>query len=385
MASGYGSQMEIILGQPAPEPGPSSNRSPWARVDWRTIIGAVMVVVGVMAAVLFVVATQRILVWIVIAGFFAIILAPSVRRVQGRLGERRVLATGIVMFSFTVLLFGLIAFLVMPIRTQVVRTASDLPGTIDAAANGTGPIGHLVSRLNLNQLVHDHQDQLNRWAVKVSGSSISIARSVLNGVLGFLTIFVIAFLFLTQSSAMGNALLPLIPRRRQTAAKRVALDAAAAVSGYMIGNLLISLIAGFAAFVVLLILRVPNPAVLALWVAFADLIPLVGATLGAVVAVFAAFLHTTSAGVASIVFFIIYQQFENSVLQTAVMSRTVKVNPLWVLLSVLLGVELFGYIGAVLAIPLAGSVQVLLKEIWGEVRRDRLVMPDEFEIVGSSS
>jgi AI-2E family transporter len=79
--------------------------------------------------------------------------------------------------------------------------------------------------------------------------------------------------------------------------------------------------------------------------------------------------------VSALVFFIVYQQFENSVLQTAVMSRTVKVNPLVVLLSVLLGVELFGFVGAIFAIPLAGSVQVFAKEIAGESRRVHLVLP----------
>ena len=127
----------------------------------------------------------------------------------------------------------------------------------------------------------------------------------------------------------------------------------------------------------------PNPAVFALWVAFADLIPLVGATLGAAVAVLAAYLHSPTAGAVALVFFVVYQQFENSVLQPNVMARTVKVNPLVVLLSVLAGVELFGFVGALLAIPIAGSVQVALKEIWGESRRDRLVLPEEEHVLSS--
>ena len=210
----------------------------------------------------------------------------------------------------------------------------------------------------------------------MNGQSFNIARSVVEGVLAFVTIFVTAFLLLTQTSAIGEAVQGLIPHRRRPAAKRVSVDAAAAVSGYMIGNLFISLIAGVSAFVCLLVLGVPNPAVLALWVAFADLIPLVGATLGAAAAVLAAFLHNSTAGIISLVFFIVYQQFDNSVLQTKVMSRTVKVNPLVVLLSVLFGVQLFGLMGALLAIPLAGSVQVLFKEIRRETTRDRFVLPD---------
>ena len=370
--------MTLILGGEPVEPHPARvNASPWAAVAWRTIVGSVLVVASFLGSVFFVVATRRIITWVLIAGFFAIVLAPAVRRVQTHVGGRRGVATAIVMFSSTLVFFGVIALFVMPIRTQVARAVSDLPGTVEAAANGTGPVGRIVTRLNLDQLVRDHEQELKKWANDVNSSSVDIARAVVSGVLSFVTIFVTAFLLLTQSTALGESLLPIVPPRRRLAAKRVCVDAASAVSGYMVGNLLISVIAGVTAFICLLLLRVPNAAVFALWVAFADLIPLVGATLGAAAAVLAAFLHSTTAGVIALVFFVVYQQFENSVLQTAVMSRTVKVNPLVILLSVLLGVELFGLTGAMLAIPLAGSLQVMVKAVWKETRRDRLVLPDE--------
>ena len=136
--------------------------------------------------------------------------------------------------------------------------------------------------------------------------------------------------------------------------RRVAVDACRAVSGYVFGNLLISLIAGTAAWLMLFILGVPYAEVLGLFVGFADLIPLVGATLGRHPD------HRCSrsctrcpAGIITTIFFIVYQQFENHVLQVTIMSRTVKLNPLAVLVSVLVGVELFGFLGALLAIPAA--------------------------------
>ena len=108
----------------------------------------------------------------------------------------------------------------------------------------------------------------------------------------------------------------------------------------------------------------PFAEVLALWVGFADLIPLVGATIGAAPAVLVAFLHSVPAGIAVLAFFIIYQQFENHVLQVTIMARTVQLNPLAVLLSVLIGVELFGFLGALLAIPAGGALQIVVREIW---------------------
>jgi predicted PurR-regulated permease PerM len=134
----------------------------------------------------------------------------------------------------------------------------------------------------------------------------------------------------------------------------------------MLGNLLISLIAGSATFVLLKILGVPYAEVIALFVAFCDLIPLVGATLGAIPTIGLAFLHSTTAGIVAAIFYVVYQQFENHVLQVTIMSRTVDVNPLTVLISVLVGVELFGFLGALLAIPIAGVLQVVLRNIYDE-------------------
>src|SRR5256886_10412057 len=128
--------------------------------------------------------------------------------------------------------------------------------------------------------------------------------------------------------------------------QRVARDCARAITGYVAGNLLISVIAAFVTFVSLKILGVPFALVLAIWVAFADLIPLVGATLGAIPTILVALLHSTTAGIAMAIVYIVYQQFENHVLQVTIMARTVRLNPLVVLVSVLAGVELYGFLGA---------------------------------------
>jgi hypothetical protein len=151
---------------------------------------------------------------------------------------------------------------------------------------------------------------------------------------------------------------------RSDRVKAVAVDCARAITGYAMGNLLISVIAGFVTFVGLWVFGVPFKGVLALFVAFADLIPLVGATLGAVPTILVAFLHSTTAGIGMIIVYVVYQQFENHVLQVAIMSKTVHINQLVVLVSVLIGVELFGFIGALLAIPVAGVLQVIARDLW---------------------
>jgi predicted PurR-regulated permease PerM len=131
-----------------------------------------------------------------------------------------------------------------------------------------------------------------------------------------------------------------------------------------------------AAFVCLLALGVPSPVVLALWVAFADLIPLVGATLGAAVCVLVAYLQSPAAGLIALIFFIVYQQIENGVIYPSIMARTVKVNPLVILLGVLVAVELFGIVGALLAVPVSGALQVIVTAVRQERQREQLVLPD---------
>jgi predicted PurR-regulated permease PerM len=343
-------------------------------------VGAVGVVVATYLTILVVLATARILTWVLIAGFFALVLAPLVGIVQRHVRGRRTLATGIVVFSTLLTVIGLAVLFVMPVRTQLAAILSDLPGTVHTAANGKGPIGRIVQRLHIESYVKDNEAELTRAANRLTASSFDTAKTLLNAAFAFITVTLITFLFLTQSTAMARTVRGVTPRRQHARVNHVASDAAAAVSGYMIGNLLISAIAGVSAFVCLVSLGVPSPVVLALWVAFADLLPLVGATLGASVCVLAAYLHSPTAGVISLIFFVVYQQVENGVIYPWLMARKVKVNPLLVLLSVLLAVELFGIVGALLAVPVSGAFQVVVKATRQQHARDQLVLPDSMLI-----
>lgn len=349
---------------------------PWTDVPWRTIVVGVAILFGTYIAIETLLATIRIVAWIMIAGFFAVVLAPAVGAVQRKVRGRRGVATAIVVFATLLGIAGLVALFILPVSDQLAAIVTDLPGTVQQAAEGRGPFGGLVRKLGLVEYVQDHEDELREAAERLEDSSVDILQSVLEGLLAFVTITLLTFFFLSQSVAIGRTLSSLVPPRRRDSVRRITRDASHAVSGYMVGNLLISLYAGIAAFVPLWLLGVPAPVVLALFVAFADLIPLVGATIGAAVAVLAAFLHSPTAGVTALVFFVIYQQIENGVIYPMVMARKVKVNPVVVLLSVLMGVELFGFLGALLAVPASGAIQVIIKSIGVERQRERLVLPD---------
>lgn len=351
----------------------------WAEVPWRTILATVGVVTITYILLVVALAVTRIITWVVIAGFFAFVLAPLVSRVQAKVRGRRALATSIVVFSALAGLAGLTLLFVMPVRTQLVDIITDLPGAVEDAAQGRGPIGNLVKRLHIESWVQHNENALTRAATRLSESPFEAAQTVFEFVFGFLTITVLTFLFLSQSKAIGRATLNLVPQRRRASAQRIAAGAVTAVSGYVIGNLLISLIAGSVAFVFLVALGVSSPVVLAIWVAFADLIPLVGAIIGAAACVIAAYLHSPTAGLLALIFFVVYQQIENSVLYQWIMSRRVNVNPVGILLSVLLAVELFGFLGALLAVPVSGAVQSIVVAVRQEHSRDHLVLPEPTE------
>jgi len=217
-------------------------------------------------------------------------------------------------------------------------------------------VGELVTRYNLEEYVQDNQARFQAALRSAGAPALEIAQSVFSGIVALLTILVLTFLMLLRGPELCAAALSLVAPAYRERVRLIAADASKAVSGYMFGNLVISVIAGVSTYVFLRIAGVPYAEVLALWVGFADLIPLVGATLGAIPTVGFAFAQSVPTGIAALIFYVVYQQFENHILQVTVMSRTVDVNPLVVILSVLAGVELFGFLGAALAIPAAGVI-----------------------------
>ena len=371
-----------IAGMPSPAPRPDGlpggRARSWAEVPWYTILGAVGVVLGTYLTIVVVLATARVLAWVAIAGFIALVLGPPVRVLERHVGDRRGLAAGIVVFSTLAIVVGMALLFVLPVRTQLISIISDLPGTVTRAAQGKGPVGDIVKKLHLEKYVKDNQVELSRAADRLSRSSFEIAKTGFAVAAAFITTTLLTFLFLAQSTAMATTAKGLLPNRRRAQAVQIANDAAAAVSAYMIANLLISLIAGAAAFVCLLALGVPAPVVLALLIAVTDLIPLVGATIGAAVCVLAAYLHSPTAGLIALIFFVVYQQVENGVIYPWLMARKVKVNPLLVLLSVLLAVEVFGILGALLAVPVSGALQVIVIAVRRQRPLEQLVLPESY-------
>jgi predicted PurR-regulated permease PerM len=184
------------------------------------------------------------------------------------------------------------------------------------------------------------------------------------------------FFFLSDGKRMLRFAFRELGPERGERLERIGEDVYTAVGGYVAGNLLISVVAGVTSYFAMLILGIPFAVPLAVLVAFFDLIPLVGSTIaGAIIAIVAAIVGFPGKLIAWLIFLVVYQQVENNLIQPVVYRRTVQIHPLIVIVAVLIGGSLLGVLGALLAIPIAATVQIVVKE-WWQYRRARL-LPDE--------
>jgi predicted PurR-regulated permease PerM len=338
-------------------------------VPIRTILTTIGLVLATAAALYVLVQIRQILTWIIVAAFFAVALAPVVGWLERRaFGQRRALATLVVFLLVVVLLAGLAAVFVVPLATEAKNLATQLPQLIEQTKAGKGPIADLLQRTNALDYVQKHQSQIKSFLSGLTTPAAGVLQGIVTGVAGTLTIFVLAYLMVLEGPKFVDGTVALFEPRTATRIRRVAADCARSITGYISGNLLISIICGVLTYVVLKATGVQFAGLISVFVAIVDLIPLIGATIGAVVGALAGFVHSVPAGIIVIVFFVVYQQLENHLLQPVIYARTVKLNPLTVIVAILVAAELAGILGALLAIPIASMIQVIVRDVWDHRR-----------------
>jgi predicted PurR-regulated permease PerM len=356
-------------GEPEQRPSPE-------RVALRVALVVDGVVLATVVGVFLLWRLRVVILLVVVATFFAVLLHPAVSFLDRR-GLRRGLSTTIVFLGALVCLLALGFLLFHPVYASATRFARDLPGIVRQAQHGEGQIGHLVRRLHLLSYVQTHAPRLETLISSLGRPALEVGRTVVGGVAAAATIAVLCFFILLEAPAMFRGVLGWMRPERAARTRRIADEVARTVTGYMLGNLATSVIAGLVVYVALVLTGVPFSLVLALWVALVDFLPLVGGLLAGVPTVAIAFLHSATAGFVALLVFLAYQQVENHLLNPVVLSRTVRLNPLFVLLAVLVGAELGGIVGstlgglmgALLAVPAAGAVQVVVREAWSSRAR----------------
>jgi predicted PurR-regulated permease PerM len=339
----------------------------------RTVLTVVGLLLGIAIALWVVWIARQVIVWMLVSVFLALALNPAVEALQRRGLTRRGAAAAAV-YLLALVLFAGLAALILP---TVVNQANDLvdaaPGYVQDLTKGRGPLGFLETRYHVVERVRDAVNGGGGGGGGIaSGAStaLDVTRSVLTFVAAVVTIVFLTLFMLLEGPAWMERFYGLLPPGTQPRWRAVASDIQKTVGGYVTGNLLISLIAGASATIVLLIVGVPFAVALGLLVAILDLIPLAGATLAAVLVTLVALTHSLTAAIVVGIFFVVYQQLENHVLQPLVYGRTVQLSPLAVLISVLIGAKVAGVIGALGAIPVAGTIQILLVD-WQRHRKLR--------------
>jgi predicted PurR-regulated permease PerM len=255
----------------------TTGRDPQSRVPVRTIAATIAMVLLTAAVLLLGWEVRRVLTWIVVAALLAIILGPLVDITQRRLHLHRALATLLVFLVTLIALAGILTMFIRPLANEGPQFIDRVPSYVEQARTGRGPVGRLVQRYNLDEYLQRNQARLRESANRLTTPALGVLRSIFSTVVALVTIFVLTFLMVLQGPALLAGMVAALPERRQERVRRVAADCAKAVTGYMTGNLLISIIAGTVTYVVLWIMGVPYRGVVALFVGFADLIPLVGA------------------------------------------------------------------------------------------------------------
>src|SRR5215216_2600110 len=346
--------------KPTTTPTPSDEGVVWVRfAPAAVVLGALFLLWQV----------RTIIGWAVLALFLAAVLNPAVNWLERHRIKRSI---GIVLTYLGVVVgLLLIVGIFVPVVYSEIRDLIDFIVAVSQSPGGaTEYLRTLLEQLGLGSLFNTLSErlselpsQLGQLARSFLLSAGGLAVSAATFVSALVTILTLTFFLLLNPEGFMNVGLRLFAEPQRPRVRRLLGQSAGAISGYITGNLAISFICGVLTFIVLLVLGMPYPAALALLVALLDLIPLVGATLGGALLVVVGFFVSPWTALILLVYVLVYQQFEGSILQPMVYSRAVQLNALVIFIAVLVGAALLGIPGALLAIPVAEIIRIVATDL----------------------
>src|SRR4051812_20750366 len=368
MAGGTGCRPAAARSRPGRR-GYCAGRSPMHHLEStpRVIFRNVLIVLGVVLSLYLVYLLRRPLGWLVVATFLAIALSGPVNWLHRRLG-RRGPAIALTYLALLLVPVGISAIVVPPVVT----------GGNDLANNAPRYAGEVQDFVQKNRTLRNLEDdygvvtQLENEAKKLpqrlggaAGTLRDLGVGLINSIFAGITITVLSIFMVAGGRGWLRRAAALQTPERAALIDRTVDRMAIAVGNYVAGALAQATIAGITTFIVLSILGVPFAAPLAVVVFFFDLVPLVGATIAAIiVGLVTVFVNFPTATIVWVIWAVIYQQVENNVIQPQIQKRALDIHPFVVLVSVLFGSALFGVAGALLAIPVAASAQIAVLEWW---------------------
>lgn len=342
----------------------------------RTLVASLATVVAIAGVVWVLIEAWQVLTWVVVAAFFAVALTPAVDALAAR-----GLPAGLAVTAVALLVLGFLGLLAWAVVPALVEQTDALiawvPDAVEQATRGRGPLGWLERDYGIVERVRESlADSTGERVLGITSPALGIVRGILTAVAATVSIFFLTLFMLLEGRRWVASGLDLFPDRSRPRWERILAGVTRTIRGYVMGNLVISLIAGIVCFVTLTAVGVPYAVPVAVLVAVLDLIPLVGATLGTVVAGLVALSEGPVEALVVVGVFVVYQQIENHLLQPVVYGRAVRLSPLLIAVSVLVASAVAGLVGALIAIPIAGSLQVIATELLGRSEAAAGLAPD---------
>lgn len=297
---------------------------------------------------------------VLIAFFLALAIEPAVGRMAGR-GMRRGLATFLVFLAVMIFGIGFVVLLGSMLAGQIVDMVDEFPKYIDSVINWVNQTFRTeLSRVEVQDSLL-HSDWLQKYVQNSATGVLDVSTTVLGGLFRLLTIFLFSFYFAADGPRLRRALCSVLPPARQTEVLRAWEIAVDKTGGYIYSRGLMALISGVAHYVLLVILGVPYAPALAVWVGLvSQFIPTIGTYLAGALPMLIAFTVDPWYALYVLGFVVIYQQFENYVLQPKLTAKTVDIHPAVAFGSVIAGTALLGAVGALVAIPAVATLQAFL-------------------------
>jgi predicted PurR-regulated permease PerM len=306
-----------------------------------------------------IIAARSVLILIGLALFIAAGLDPLVSWLTRRRLPRWAAVT-IVLVGALAALGGFLAAAIPPLAEQTTALADQVPHYLHSLQDHNSQVGKLNDKFHLQQRLTGF---LSGGGTSLVGGVLGAGKMVLSAATSLLVVLVLAIYFLAGMPSIKNLLYRLAPRSRRSRAILITEDIFTKVGGFVLGNIATSLIAGAGTYVWLLIFGIPYPILLAVFVALVDLIPVVGSTVGGVIVALIALTVSLPVAIATAVFYIAYRQAEDYFLVPKIMGRAVEVPAVVTVLATLIGGALLGIVGALIAIPVAAAIRLLLNEI----------------------
>ena len=337
----------------------------------RAILRVVITVVASAAAIYLIYLVRTPISYILLGAFVAIAATGPVNLLSRKLPRGAAIAIVYLGIVFLPILIGLI--LIPPAVEQGVKLANNLPEyaqELNQAFDENPQLREANEKYDITGKLENLAEDLVKHVGDAAGALVDIGAGLVSSIFALVTILVISMFLIGRGESWRNAALRHRPPQQAARIRKATDEIVNAVGSYIGGALAQATVAGFAAWLMLVILGVPSPLPLAVIIALLDLIPLVGATLGAVVVgVVTLFVDFPTTTIIWAIFAIAYQQFENYVVQPRIQSRAVKLDPFLVVVAALFGGALLGVIGALLSIPTAAAIQIAMREFM-EYRRE---------------